>query len=341
MADTVFLTGASGFIAKHIIVRLLNAGHHVRGSVRSLSRSSEIVTTVTSYLDDASGLDKRLSFVPLDLGKDDGWQGVMDGCSALLHTASPFPLQQPKTDDEVIRPAVDGTVRAMRAAKEAGIQRVVLTSSAAAVMYGDLPAGRSQYDEGDWSEDFHPTQNAYGRSKTHAERVAWTFVEKEAPDMRLTTINPVLVTGPALDKNYGTSLEVVERIFAGKDPMQPRFGLPVVDVRDVAEMHVKALSTPQSEGLRILAAEDFFWMTDMAKMMKEAYPDRPIKVKTAPDFMIKMMALFDNDVRTVVPQLGVAKNVSNARAREVLGIDFIPGRESVLSSCASLAKFAH
>ena len=339
MTDTVFLTGASGFIAKHIIVKLLNAGYNVRGSIRSLSRGSEITDAVTPHLVDATGLGERLRFVALDLGKDDGWQGVMDGCSALLHTASPFPLQQPKTDEEIIRPAVDGTLRALKAAKDAGIKRVVMTSSAVAVMYKDLPAGRTTYNEGDWSDDFHPTQNPYGRSKTHAEQAAWDFVESEAPEMRLTTINPVLVTGPALDKNYGTSLAVIERIFAGKDPMQPRFGLPVVDVRDVADMHVKALKTPESEGLRILAAEDFLWMTDMAAMMKGAYPDRPIKAKTAPDFMIKMMALFDKDVRTIIPQLGVTKHVSNARAREVLGIDFIPGRESVLASCESLVKF--
>ncbi len=340
MADTVFLTGASGFIAKHIIVQLLNAGYHVRGSVRSLSRGEEIVAAVTPHLSDAAGLSDRLSFVALDLGKDDGWDGVMDGCSALLHTASPFPLAQPKNEDEIIRPAVDGTVRALKAARDAGIDRVVMTSSAVAVMWSDLPAGRTSYDEGDWSEDFHPTQNAYGRSKTHAEKAAWAFVANDASNMKLTTINPVLVLGPALDENYGTSLQVAERVFSGKDPMQPRFGLPIVDVRDVAAMHVKALSTSKSEGQRMIASESFLWMKDIAAMMKAAYPDRPIKAREAPDFMIKMMALFDSDIKTIIPQLGVPKNLSNQRARDVLGIDFIAAREAVLASAESINEHA-
>lgn len=339
MTETVFLTGASGFIAKHIIVQLLNAGYRVRGSVRSLSRSDEIIKAVTPQLDDASKLEERLSFVALDLSNDDGWDGVMEGCSALLHTASPFPLKQPDNDEEIIRPAVDGTERALKAAQAAGIERVVLTSSAVAVMHSDLPRGRQAYDEADWSEDFYPTQNAYGRSKTHAEKAAWAFVAKDGVTVRLTTINPVLVLGPALDGNYGTSLQVAERIFSGKDPMQPRFGIPVVDVRDVAAMHVKALSTPQSEGQRILASESFQWMKDMAETMKQAYPDRGIKAREAPDFLIKMMALFDSDIKTIIPQLGVPKHISNQRAKDVLGIDFIPARDAILASAESIKDY--
>ena len=340
MADTVFLTGASGFIAKHIVVKLLNAGYRVRGSIRSLKRADEIVSAVRPHLDDADGLDDRLSFVALDLGKDEGWDGVMDGCCALLHTASPFPLQQPKTDEEIIRPAVDGTVRALKAAKAAGIERVVLTSSAVAIMYKDLAAGQTAFDEEDWSEDFHPTQNAYGRSKTHAEKAAWHFLKTEAPEMRLTTINPVLVLGPALDANYGTSLQVVERIFAARDPMQPRFGIPIVDVRDVADMHVKALTTPESEGKRVLATEGFMWMSDMAATLGTAYPQRGIKSATAPDFMIKLMGLFDKDVRTIIPQLGVERNVSNERAKDLFKMNFIPAKDALLASGESLARYA-
>lgn len=339
MTNTVFLTGASGFIAKHIIVQLLNAGYHVRGSVRSLSRLDEVIAAVTPHLDDDDILDERLSFVALDLSKDDGWDGVMEGCSALLHTASPFPLAQPKNDEEVIRPAVDGTLRALKSAQGSGIERVVLTSSAVAVMHSDLPPGRTAHDEGDWSEDSYPTQNAYGRSKTHAEKAAWAFVAKQASNMRLTTINPVLVLGPALDKNYGTSLQVAERIFSGKDPMQPRFGLPIVDVRDVAAMHVKALSTPASEGQRILAAESFQWMKDIAAIMKQKYPDRGIKVREAPDFLIKMMAMFDSDIKTIIPQLGVPKYIANQRAKDVLGMDFISARDATLASAESIKKY--
>lgn len=334
--QTVFLTGASGFIAKHIALELLNAGYHVRGSVRSLSRGDEVRDAVRAHLDDAENLDERLSFVALDLSSDEGWDGVMDGCLALLHTASPFPLEQPEDEDDVIRPAVDGTVRALRAADAAGVQRVVLTSSAAAVIYGPLAAGKSAYDESDWSEDYHPTQNAYGRSKTRAEKAAWAFVANEAPMMKLTTVNPVLVTGPALDGNIGTSLEIMERILKGSDPMQPRFGLPIVDVRDVATMHVKALETPASEGQRVLAAESFLWMADIATLIKAAYPGRSIKTRVAPDFLMKFMALFDPSIKTILPLLGVERNVSNARAKAVFVMEFIPAKDSILASCESL-----
>lgn len=338
MADpqTVFLTGASGFIAKHIVLKLLNAGYHVRGSVRSLSRGDEVRVAVRTHLDDAEKLDDRLSFVALDLGSDDGWDGVMDGCSALLHTASPFPLEQPENEDDIIRPAVDGTVRALRAADAAGIDRVVLTSSAVAVMYGPLAAGKTTYDESDWSEDYHPMQDAYGRSKTRAEKAAWAYVASDARMMKLTTINPVLVAGPALDGNIGTSLEIIERVLKGADPMQPRIGLPIVDVRDVADMHVKALQVPASEGQRVLAADSFLWMTDIAKLIKGAYPDRPIKTRVAPDFLLKFMAMFDPSIKAILPSLGVELAVSNARAKALFDMDFRPAKDAVLASCASL-----
>jgi dihydroflavonol-4-reductase len=339
MAETVFLTGASGFIAKHIIVDLLNAGYQVRGSVRSLKRCDEVLDAVRPHVTNKADLEKKLTFVALDLGADEGWDGVMDGCSALLHTASPFPLTQPKNEEDIIRPAVDGTVRALRAAQSAQIERVVLTSSAVAVMYKDRPDAGAMYDEADWSDDAYPGQNAYGRSKTHAEKAAWAFVDKEAPTMKLTTINPVLVTGPALDANYGTSLELVERILSGKDPMQPRFGIPIVDVRDVAAMHVKALTTPESAGKRVLATESFMWMKDMAATLKAAFPDQPIKPREAPDFMIKLMAMFDGDIKTVVPQLGKVLQVSNARACDVLGMEFIPAADSLRASADSIRSF--
>lgn len=337
--QTVFLTGASGFIAKHIVLKLLNAGYCVRGSVRSLSRSDEIRDAVRPHLDDADKLDERLSFVALDLGSDDGWDGVMDGCSALLHTASPFPQEQPENEDDVTRPAVEGTVRALRAADAAGIDRVVLTSSVAAMAHGPLAAGKTAYDESDWSEDYHPTQNAYGRSKTQAEKAAWAFVANDAPMMKLTTINPGLVAGPALDGTIGTSLEVIERILKGTDPMQPRFGLPIVDVRDVADMHVKALKTPASDGQRVLASDTFLWMVDIARIIKAAHPNRSIRTREAPDFLLKFMALFDPSIKSILPSLGVELNVSNAHAKEIFAMTFISAKEAVLASCESLIAF--
>jgi dihydroflavonol-4-reductase len=338
--QTVFLTGASGFIAKHIVLQLLNAGYQVRGSVRSLDRADEVRAAIEPHLVDPSDLSQRLSFVALDLGSDAGWAEAMQGCEALLHTASPFPLAQPRNEQDLIRPAVDGTLRALKAASAAGIERVVLTSSAVAVMYGRLPPGKLAYDEADWSDDADSAQNAYGRSKTQAEQAAWAYVRTTDPSMRLTTINPVLVVGPALDRHYGTSLSLMERMYSGKDPMQPRFGIPLVDVRDVAAMHVRALGAPDSVGRRLLASDRFMWMSDIAAVIKEAYPGQPIKVRIAPDFVIKAMSFFDKDISTIVPQLGVIREVSNARARSVLGMEFIPARDAILASCASVEAYS-
>ena len=338
MAETILLTGASGFIAKHIALQLLLAGHAVRGTLRTPGRAEEVRAALRPHLPDPAMADARLSFATADLTADAGWSEAMAGCTAVIHTASPFPLRQPRDEADLIRPAVDGTLRVLRAARQAGVGRVVLTSSAVAVMYGDLPEGRRTYDERDWSQDDHPTQTAYGRSKTHAERAAWSFVQEEAPTIARTTINPVLVAGPALDGHYGTSLRVIERVLSGKDPMQPRFGLPVVDVRDVAAMHVRALEVPASAGKRFLASESFLWLADMARLLADAWPDRGIRDRVAPDFMIRAMGLLDADVKSISSQLGVRLEVSNERARDLLGIDFIPAREAVLASARSILE---
>jgi nucleoside-diphosphate-sugar epimerase len=335
-SQTVLLTGSSGYIAKHIAVRLLNAGYHVVGSVRSLARADEVRDAVTPHLDDTGDLDKRLRFVALDLAQDTGWEQAMQGVDILMHTASPFPLEQPKDENDLIRPAVDGALRALKAANAAGVKRVVMTSSAVAVMEGALPAGKSAYDEDDWSDIDSPTINAYGKSKTMAERAAWDYVADQAPDIALTTINPVLVTGPPLDKNFGASVSIVERVLRAKDPMLPRVGFPFVDVRDVAEMHLRALQHPDSAGQRILAAESSLWFTEMAETLKTNFPNRKIITRQAPNFVVRLLALFDSTIRQIVPNLGKKIEVSNARARSLLKMDFIPARTSVTETATYL-----
>ncbi len=334
----VLVTGASGFIAKHIVLQLLQAGHTVIGSVRSPKRQVEIRQAVAPHMPDTDW-QNRLLFVTLDLGAEDGWTNAMKGVDVLMHTASPFPLAQPENEDDLIRPAVDGTLRALRAAQANGIDRVILTSSAVAVMQGNLPPGQTTYDETNWSQLDHPTLNPYGRSKTLAERAAWDFVRDEAPQINLTTINPVLVLGPPLDDKFGTSVSIIERVLKAKDPALPRFGLPIVDVRDVAAMHVKALEMPEeTRGMRFLATNGFLWFTDLAQTLKAAYPDRKIVTRQAPDWLIKLLARFDKEIRTVVPQLGIAPQVSNARARQIMGIDFIPPKDAVRAAADVLIR---
>ena len=336
--QSVLVTGASGYIAKHIVLQLLEAGHTVVGSVRSLPRGEEIIAAVRPHLTTDADLENRLRFVPLDLTSDDGWAAAMEGVDVLMHTASPFPLEQPKNEDDVIRPAVDGTLRALRAAQAAGINRVVMTSSSVAVMNKDLPAGQDAYDESDWSDLNSPTSNPYVKSKTLAEQAAWDFAEKDAPDMKLTVINPSFVLGPPLDAHFGTSMQVIQRVLRGKDPAVPNFGFPCVDVRDIATMHVRALATPAAVGKRIIGSAQFMWFLDMAKIIAKQHPDMKITTRKAPDWLVKFLSLFDKAIKSIVPILGREQRVDNSQAKTILDMTFIDVEESVRASAAYLVK---
>lgn len=335
---TVLVTGSSGFIAKHICRKLLKDGYRVRGSVRSLARGDEVRAAVAPHLSDDFDLDDRLTFVELDLTRDDGWSEALQGVDVLMHTASPFPMAQPEDENDLIRPAVEGTVRALRAAHAAGVKRVVLTSSMAAVMEGDLPPGKTAYDEECWSDTESGAITAYSKSKTLAEKAAWDFVANEAPEMELTVINPGMVMGPPLDEHFGTSLQLVQRIVCSKDPAVPHVGFPVVDVRDVADMHVGAIGNAETIGHRHVAAERFMWMTDMADLLAEAYPDRKVTTRRAPDWLIRVIGLFDKSVRTIIPSLGIEMKPDNGRARRVYGMRFIEARDSVRDAAEFLVR---
>jgi dihydroflavonol-4-reductase len=333
---TVLLTGASGYIAKHIALQLLEAGYHVRGTVRSLERCAEVTDAVRPHLSDPATLDDRLSFVALDLTADDGWERAMDGVDVLMHTASPFPMTQPKNEDDLIRPAVDGALRALRAAHNAGISRVILTSSTAAISGSALPPGDTSFDETNWTDPTDPDTSAYTRSKTLAEQVAWEFVRDTAPDLHLTAINPGFVIGAPLDHKFGTSVSVIERILRAKDPMLPNFGFPTVDVRDVAEMHVVAIDKPQTYGQRIMTVDRFLKFVDLAKAIKAAYPDRKIVTRVAPDFVVRFLAIFDPAIKSITPGLGRVDKLDNARAIATLGRGMWQAHKSAVETAAYL-----
>lgn len=332
---TALLTGVTGFIAKRIALDLLNAGWAVRGSLRSTGRADEVREAVRPQLADPSALD-RLTFVELDLTRDAGWDTAMQGADVLVHTASPFPMSQPKDENELIRPAVDGARRALKAAQAAGVTRVVLTSSVAAVMNAEHPQDHV-LTEDDWTDTGHPTATAYDKSKTLAEKAAWAFVA-DHPEMQLTTINPGLVTGRPLDSHYGTSLQLIERLFSGKDPAQPNFGLPIVDVADVSAMHVRALERPETAGRRYLAADSWAMLPEIADWLKQAHPDRKISTRVAPKWLLRLLSPFDPAVRSVLPTVGRRFQVSNQRARTELDIRFVPARESVLATAEFLKE---
>lgn len=316
MTETILLTGISGFIAKHVAAKLLNAGYAVRGSVRRLDRGAEVRAALGPHVTPEALA--RLSFTALDLESDAGWAEAMAGVTVLVHTASPFPIEQPKDEMLLIRPAVEGTLRALRAAKAAGVSRVVLTSSTVAVIDTGV-SGRQ--DETNWCNTEAADASAYAKSKTLAERAAWDFAAAEG--LHLTTINPGFVLGAPLDKHYGSSTGVIRRILRGKDPMLPMLDFPVVDVRDVAEMHLRAVQRPETAGSRFLAVAGNISMPAMAKVLKAAFPARRIPTGTAPLWLLRVLALFDGQIRAVLPAVGKSHPINNARAREVMGMKFI------------------
>ena len=325
---TVLVTGASGYIAKHIVQQLLDAGWNVRGSVRSKDKADQIRATMKAHVENPEQLDKRLEFVELDLSNDAGWDDALKGVDALLHTASPFPLDQPKDENELIRPAVDGAVRALKAAQKAGVTRVVMTSSSAAIISSDLPAGQKAYTEKNWTDINHITATPYIKSKTLAEQAAWDFVSKN-PEMQLTCINPVFVQGTPLDPVMGTSVKVIKRILDHIDPALPDLHFPTVDVRDIAQMHVKALTTPASIGKRFIGADQILSFQEFAQIIKDDNPSRKITTRVAPHWVIKLLGLFDPAIRGIIPQLGWRHDVSNANARDILGIEFRDAKQAV------------
>lgn len=322
----VFITGASGFIAKHILRELFEKGYAVRASVRSETRKAEL---------EAIFPGKSMEFAFLDLSKDEGWTDAMTGCDVLIHTASPFPLAEPKDPQDLIRPAVDGTLRALKAAQAAGIKRVILTSSNAAI-YKDTKKPRdAASDERNWTTPDEPSVSAYEASKTLAERAAWDFVAKN-PGMALTTINPGAVFGPAMDARYGTSLELVERMMSGKDPFAPPMELPLVDVRDVAMMHVAAIDLEAARGERYSATSETLRFAEMCQMLKEWDPSLKTATKEAPVWLLRVLALFMADVRLVVSNLGRNLAVSGTKAEAAFGFKFIPARDAIIASAESM-----
>jgi dihydroflavonol-4-reductase len=326
MPHHVLLTGASGFIAKRIALDLLEAGHSVRGSLRSLERADEVRAAVRPHLTSPDALD-RLSFVELDLTRDAGWDEAMAGMTALIHTASPFPMAPPKDENDLIRPAVDGTLRALRAAQAAGVTRVVMTSSVVAIEANNK-VGREKLTEADWSDVSHPRSTPYYKSKTLAELAAWDLV-KQHPEMQLTTINPSLVLGQPLDADFGTSLQLIERILSGKDPAQPDIGFGIVDVADVSAMHVRALERSETAGRRYISSGPTATMPEVARHLAARHPDRKIATRVAPAFLLRFLALFDRSVRTVLPALGAPPQFDNTRARKELDMKFTGWKTAV------------
>ena len=335
--ELVLVTGGSGFIATHCILQLLAAGYRVRATVRSLGREAEVRATLKAAGADAGD---RLAFAAADLTADAGWAEAAAGCDFVLHVASPFPLNVPRHEDELIVPAREGALRVLRASRDAGVRRVVQTSSFAAIGYGH-PRLERPFNEHDWTRVDGPGLTAYAKSKTLAERAAWDFMAREGGALELAVVNPVGVFGPVLGADFSTSIEIVKRMMEGALPALPRITFGVVDVRDVADLHLKAMTAPEAAGERFLAvAGDFLSMRDIALVLKRRMGDaaRRVPTRELPDWLLRVVALVDKSVGQVVPELGKPKNAVNDKARRMLGWSPRPAEDALVASAESLAR---
>ncbi|GAA4729992.1 aldehyde reductase [Isoptericola chiayiensis] len=324
--STVLVTGASGFIAKHVVRELLDAGHTVRATVRSDRRRAQV---------EALFPGAAVEFVSLDLTSDDGWDEALTGVDVLMHTASPFPTAPPKDPQDLIRPAVDGTLRALRAARAAGVHRVVLTSTCGAIYKPADHDWSRRKTRADWTEIDGPRTTPYEASKTLAEQAAWRFVA-EHPEMRLTVVNPGMVFGPALDEHYGSSLETVEQLVTGRMPMLPQMNMPVVDVRDVARIHVRAMTDDGAVGQRFPANAGRMSIPEMADVLRAAYPDARITTRVAPDWLIRVLSAVVPAMRTASRGLGLNADVDGSDAPRQFGFDYISSRDALLAAAESV-----
>jgi len=336
--ELVLVTGGSGFIGAHCIVQLLEAGYRVRTTVRSLQRESDVRAMLKAG---GAGAGDALSFAAADLMSDAGWPEAVAGCDFALHVASPFPLTTPKDENELIRPAREGSLRVLRAARDAGVKRVVLTSSFAAVGYGLAPTNRP-FTEQDWTDPSGPGVSAYVKSKTLAERAAWDFVAREGRGMDLAVVNPVGVFGPVLGPDFSTSIQIVQRLMDGAMPGCPRLTFGLVDVRDVADLHLRAMTNPAAKGERFLAvAGDFMTIQEIALMVKARMGDaaRRVPTRVLPNWLVRLVALFDSSVSQIVPELGKFKNATNEKAKRVLGWKPRSNEEAIVATAESLMRF--
>ena len=329
--EKVLVTGASGFIAEHCIIELLKNGYSVKGSLRSMNREQEVRDAVKTEAD-----DNKLEFCKLDLLEDDGWEDAMWDCDYLMHVASPFVIEDPKDENELIKPAKEGTLRALNAAKKAGIKRVVLTSSVAAVN-SHMMSGTS--DHTTWTDINSKYVTPYQKSKTIAEKAAWDFYNNQDSNnkMELTVINPGGVMGPQLGNDLGgASTQIVSQLISGKFPMIPALSFPFIDVRDVAILHLKAMTTPDADGKRFIAAHSKpTWMYEVAEVLSAAGYEK-IKLKKAPSFMLKLIGLFDNKTKSLVPMLDKYVPCDNSQTVKILNWEPMPWEQAFIEHAKSI-----
>ncbi len=335
MASIILVTGGTGYIGGELIDRLLSVGKVVHTTIRCTAKSEP---RLRSRWPDAG---ERLKVFQADLENDDGWAEANSGCDAVAHVASPFPLAVPRDENDLIVPAREGALRAVRFAKDAGVDRFVLTSSAAAIAYGH-PLSKTKFDKDDWTRVESGDVAAYAKSKTIAEKAVREWVAAKAPDMTFCSINPVAVFGSIANDDLSTSIEMVQKLLDGSIPLAPNMGIGVVDIRDVVTAHVAALEAPDAvvRNGRFPLQQRFLWLREMSQILRDRVPEIAGKAPTKrmPDFLVKLLAPFMSEMNVLKSELGKIRDVDGSHAAKVLGFEYILAEQTLEDTARNLVE---
>ena len=338
-SETVLVTGGTGFVGVHCILLLLKKGYSVKTTIRSINKKNEVIEMlktggITSF--------ENLDFIETDLTKDDNWDIAVRGCNFVLHVASPIFLTLPKDENEMIRPAVDGTLRVLKAARNAGVKRVVLTSNFGAVGYSHKDP-TTEITEAEWTDPNEKGLSSYNKSKVLAERAAWDFIRNEGGDLELSVINPVAIFGASLGPDISSGFELLIQLLDGSMKVIPNLYMNIIDVRDVAELHIRAMTSPNAKGERFLAlAGGKMSLPEIASLLKNKMPGitKNVSTKSIPDWAVYFTALFSLKAKTIASMLRASRNVSNSKAMKVLAwTPVATNEEAILASVESMIKF--
>lgn len=334
----VLVTGGTGFVAIHVILQLLQKGYRVRATLRSISRKDEILNMLKN-----AGFSsfENLDFVATDLLQDTNWDAAVKDCQYVLHIASPIFLKVPKDENEMIRPAVEGTLRVLKAARNAGVKRVVMTSNFGAVGYSHRNPNQL-INEKSWTDPNEKGLSAYNKSKVLAERAAWDFIKTEGRDLELSVINPTAIFGPSFTDKLSSGFELLKNILNGSMKLIPNIELAIVDVRDLADLHIRAMENPKAAGERFLALSGgTMSLPEIAAFIKKEMPEETQKVSDRPisDWLVRLSAIFNHRAKAIAPLLGVNRKASNAKAKTILGWQPRTNEEAILATVKSLIQY--
>jgi len=336
MTDKVLLTGVSGWIAKHTAIELLNKGYEVLGTVRNNNLIDQTKQTIGKYAP-----IEKLSFVELDLLKDEGWNEAAKGCKYIFHIASPFPIKVSRNREVLLPVAVDGTIRVLNAGLNAGVEQIIKTSSIVAMFRKPNRTNPYTFGEHDWTdENWTEGVNDYFLSKTKAEKAAWDLMERKGLKNKLTTICPGGVFGDALDKKGGTSIEYVRQFMAGKFPGAPKFAVLISDVRDIAKAHVACIGNTKVGGRRLIVGKEVKKLVELSQLMAEAMPEyaRKLPKKELPNFLVKLISYIDSSAKTMIPDLGIMMQTDPTYAEKLLGFEFKAAKDCMAENAKSVVR---